>query len=351
MSDHARTGRKPLTDYEAEQVERIAAWKSQPPHPLSEMWRLITAPAANALEKVTPDRLVEMIFDKSDDLAEAMAGQEDIKRRAGVRDLAELRNRPLEECDRMAERVGWTALAISTAEGAATGAGGVWTTLLDVPLLFILALRTIRKIGHCYGYPLEGRRGQAFVMGVLVTALAGSLETRRRRLDRLRDVEELLIEETEEDIITEELLAFVFQLEVFEEVPGLGAISGAALNVAFMRRVDVTARRVFQERWLRDNGKVHEIRPAEVHPRILATGLAGAMGRLAYSSCYSVGFAAALPVYAAAALIRPMSNPLTRGLRDGAAAAARAAEGSVDRAKAAALSPGRRTAGALPQSA
>ena len=55
----------------------------------------------------------------------------------------------------MAREVGLAAQALSIAEGAATGAGGVWTTLLDIPLLFTLALRTIRKIGHCYGYALD----------------------------------------------------------------------------------------------------------------------------------------------------------------------------------------------------
>jgi hypothetical protein len=40
-------------------------------------------------------------------------------------------------------------------EGVATGLGGMWTTDLDVPLVFVLALRTIIKVGHCYGYTLD----------------------------------------------------------------------------------------------------------------------------------------------------------------------------------------------------
>jgi hypothetical protein len=353
MSDNGRKGRKHLTDYEVEQVERIAAWKSEAPNPLAEIWKTITVPGAKVLEKVIPNRLVEMAIEKVDDAADLMAGQEDIKRRAGVQELAELRNRPLEECDGMARQSGLGAQVLATAEGAATGAGGVWTTLLDVPLLFTLALRTIRKVGHCYGYTLEGNRGRAYVLAVLVAALAGSLELRRRRLRRLREIEDLLIEETEEDIIIEEIVSFVFQLEVFEDVPGLGAISGAALNVALMNRVDRTARRVFQERWLRDNGKVREIAPAEAHPRILAPGLAGAVGRLAYSGCYAVGFGAALPVYAAAAVIGPMNGALTRGIRDGANSAGRGVEWSVDRARAATASviPGRRMARTVPSPA
>ena len=71
-----------------------------------------------------------------------------------------------------------------------------------------------------------------------------------KRLDELHDLEDLLITETQEEIVSEELLSVLFQLEVFGGIPAIGAISGAALNLAFMRRVNNTVRRVFQERWL-----------------------------------------------------------------------------------------------------
>ena len=40
-----------------------------------------------------------------------------------------------------------------------------------------------------------------------------------------------------------------------------------------MSRVNTTARRIFQERWLRDNGKVTEIEPAEAPAHHLTPGL------------------------------------------------------------------------------
>lgn len=338
MSRRARADQNPLTDYEAGQVDQIAAWKSQPPNPIAELWKTITTPGASALEKVIPSRVVEKAIARMDTAADLMAGQEHVKRRAGVTDLAELRDRPLQDCDEVAWRDQVGAQFVATVEGAATGAGGVWTTLIDIPLLFTLAVRTIRRIGHCYGYALEGPQGRAFVLGVLVAALSGSLEIRRRRLERLRDVEDLLIEETEEDILVEEIVSFIFQLEVFEDVPGVGAISGAALNVAFMNRVNQTARRVFQERWLRDNRKVDVIEPAEVHPRFLVSGISGAFGRLAYSGCYAVGFGAAMPVFAVAAVAGSMSNARARGIRDGARAATDGVEQTRGRAREAAAS-------------
>ena len=42
-----------------------------------------------------------------------------------------------------------------------------------------------------------------------------------------------------------------------------------------MNRVATTAHRVFQERWLRDNGKVRSIAPVPLHPRDLVGGWGG----------------------------------------------------------------------------
>ena len=306
MSTQAETVQAELTAYESEQIHRIALWKSEPPNPLSELWKRVTYPGTKAIEKLIPKRILRLSIEKSYDAAELTAGREDIKRRAGIDDLTELQRKPLEECDRLADQVGMSAQALAAVEGAATGAGGVLTTLIDIPLLFVLSLRTIMRIGHCYGYPLEHRKGRHFVLGVLVAAASHSLESRRRRLLRLRELEDLIIEETQEEILGDELLSFLFQLEIFEEVPGVGAISGALLNLAFIRRIDVTARRVFQERWLQDNGKVVEIAPAIVHERYVSGGWTGALGRAVYSGCYGLGFGVTLPVYFMASILRPL---------------------------------------------
>ena len=67
----ARPNRKkaPLTDYQRSQVEQIAAWKSLPPDPLTELWSIIARPLARLVGALTPDRLVEIAIEKADDLA------------------------------------------------------------------------------------------------------------------------------------------------------------------------------------------------------------------------------------------------------------------------------------------
>jgi hypothetical protein len=301
------TSPKRLTPYEAAQVESIARWKSTQPSPFAEIVRNITLPVANLCEKFIPDRLANSAIVGASRVAELTAGHKDIEHRAGVSNLTELRNKHLEECDRLAARVGAIALVWATAQGALTGFFGAITTLVDIPLAITLSLRTIRRIGFCYGYTLDHPHDRTLVLRILITATAGSLATKRRRLDQVREFKHVVIEETEEEIIADEAISFLFQLEVFEALPGIGAISGALLNLAFMRRVEVTATRVFQERWLEDCGKVHAIKPAPVHARRLATGWRATFDRAVIAGTYSVGYAVALPVCFMGGLFRPAS--------------------------------------------
>jgi hypothetical protein len=71
----------------------------------------------------------------------------------------------------------------------------------------------------------------------------------------------------------QKILSFLFQLEIFEEVPGIGAVTGGYFNPTFLQRIELTARRIFQERLLLDTGKIQgELVPADVPARQLAPG-------------------------------------------------------------------------------
>ena len=184
-----------LTPYESDQISQIAAWKSIAPGPVAEFARKITFPASKVVEKAIPDGLVRGAIEQSFRLAVRLAGKDEVKRRAGVDDLGDLRNKPLEECDRLAHETERFFSSFCNSARSGTGAGGVLTTLIDIPLLFILSLRTILKVGHCYGYSLDRRRDQHFVLGVLIAAVSGTLATKRHRLDRLHELEDWLIQE------------------------------------------------------------------------------------------------------------------------------------------------------------
>ena len=274
----------------------------------------------DALVRAAIERAVRRLGD-----ARRPGGHQASGRRAGPRRAAS--SKPLEECDALAREVGLSAQAVAAPKGPPPAPAACCTTLLDIPL----AVRPLAG-DHPQDRPLlrvsrsNVDRGRAVGPG-RPDRRDGGLARGPAAADRqLREIEDLLVEEIQEEIVTEEVVSFLFQLEIFEDVPGVGTVSGPLLNWAFMRRVDVTARMVFQERWLRDNGKVECDRTGRGKARRLAMGWTGVLGRVAYSGCYGLGFGVALPVYAVASLFRPMDNALVRGLRDGAAAASEQAE-------------------------
>ncbi len=116
-----------------------------------------------------------------------------------------------------------------------------------------------------------------------------------------------------------------------EALPYVGDVSSIFLDYAFVRRVDVTARRVFQERWLRDREKVESIPPDPIsHRRSSLEGVVNVAGELAYTGSYAVGFGVTFPAMLIGTGLSRLPGPAGAGLRDGAAAAARDATRSAE---------------------
>jgi hypothetical protein len=328
MSRKAQSQEPKLTEYESRQVEKIAAWKAEYPNPFGEIFRRAAQPIAKVVEAVVPDQFALAAINAAYKASELSATRSDIMLQAGVSDLSELKHKPMEVCDALSRRVGTLAQGTAVVEGALTGAGGVWTTLLDVPLLFTLCIRTIIKTGHCYGYELDRPTDKAWVLGALAVALSSTKERRTELMARLREIEHLLLEETQEQVVVEETASLLTQIEVFEDVPVFGAATGALLNLSTAHRADVTARHLFQERWLRDQGKVDEIEPDPGALRVPALdGWSGAFARIGYTSIYGASFGASFPVYLLGAIFAPVTGSIRDGVRDGARAAVRGADG------------------------
>jgi hypothetical protein len=76
---------------------------------------------------------------------------DDLLREAEVASARELHNLELERLDVLADGVHNWAVGVAAAEGAATGALGLAGMVADIPVVITLALRTIHKIGLCYG--------------------------------------------------------------------------------------------------------------------------------------------------------------------------------------------------------
>jgi uncharacterized protein (DUF697 family) len=303
-----------LTVYELEQVRQIAAWKSAAPrHALSGLVRTVTAPGVRFLERMMPERLILGCIAQSYRAALTLVREEE--------EGDELESggdawwRTLDKCDAMAEKRCARANAVAVMQGAVTGVGGMVTTVADIPLLLALSMRTVMRVGRCYGYSLKEQGDQKFVMGVLVAGSSGSLKMKNQRLRHLQLAQEWAFGQSQEELIAEELFAILFHMELFEEIPGLGSVVAGLLNLGFVRQVGQTAQRVFQERWLRDHRGIGPIEPTG---GVVWTGkpsLRRKLSRAASSTCYCLGFSVALPASVVVSTLSPIGGLVGRRVR------------------------------------
>lgn len=272
-----------MNDYEATQADEILKWKNKAPGLVSRASGKLFAPITWAVGKVTPkpcahvvEKTIEGALIAADALAEVMTDTNDILRDAKIGSIEALQTRDLELSDRLAWNVHKWAMGMAGVEGAASGALGVAGIAMDIPSLITLALRTVRKIGACYGYGPNNGMERGFVMGVLSASGANTLKEKTAALSYVRKVGVVIARNTWKQIektaaknkcSAEALIALIRALakqlgikitkkKAAQLIPGVGAVIGGATNVAFINDVALAARRLYQERWLRQNGKL-----------------------------------------------------------------------------------------------
>ncbi len=323
---------KALNDYEAEQVDAISAWKAQRPSLLTESFKGVARPFASLFKKVVPGRHVRKILVEVEKRAEANDSAADILKQAGASKVHDLWYRPLEVCDTLSDGVSTKSEHAAILEGAMPAIsalvipvfGGEIATVIDVPILFEAALKSIRRIGHCYGFPLDNEADRRFVLQILDIANQYGREKVEEANQALR-----LVDSPGEDSTVGLTPVDGIEREISEDVPldlvpVVGEISNLVLDYSFIRRVDVASRRVFQERWLRTHGKIGDsIPPALISQRRSSLeGVVGVASELTYMGAYGVSFGVTFPVVLAGTLASAVTPAtMLQGFRDGAAAA------------------------------
>jgi len=310
------TNRPALSPYEAARVREIAAWKSTRVSRLAEVIDTLTTPVTWAVGHFIPRQAVTKVVTSMEWVAHRSDPLKEVLKAAGVASLGELREGRLEECDALASIFTARAERFAVVESAATGFGG---PLFHVPAQLIAALRSITRIGHCYGYELDDSLGHALVLDILEIATLDSFEERQRLIERLhaaidRKEEALpggedLLHRTSRNLIAEEAV---------DLIPVVGTAVSFLFDSQFMHGVDEAARRIFQERWLRDHGLVEEIPPAPVETRRSSLEEFGlALGQGLYCIGAVTGFTISFPCRLVQHAVGRTSNPVSQGARDG----------------------------------
>jgi hypothetical protein len=258
----------PLTDYEKRQVQAIAAWKGEKPGVTKRVANAVAGPLGKLANRIIPDKPVQAAMDAVNKAAAQIARddsilKDDILKAAGVETLDGLAEKPLDFADSLADRIIADAANIALGMGAATGAGGPVSTAVGIPALLFGALRVIHRIAQCYGFTLKSEADREFMIGVLSLSTATSPEHRAKAMDNYRrQIETSFLNQAVEESANKALQRAILGAELGALIPGFSIAFNAWLSREFVSRAGVTAKRVFQERWLRDRGKVGWITPA-----------------------------------------------------------------------------------------
>jgi len=266
------------TLYEKSQINLIQEWIKSEPGIIKRTLGLFAKPFVWLARTIVPDSAIRGALSVSKALAGKMAKPEDILKKARKEKetpncLADLQKINLEVCDDLASSVHSWAKMIAGVEGGVTGLLGLPGLAVDVPSIITFAIRTVIKIGYCYGFDLRIDKEEIFVLQILSAAGANSMAEKTESVAALKMIYATLQKMTWKKInekaaanvmskegfivavrnLTKQLGINLTKRKAMQIVPIVGAGVGTAVNVDFINDVAWTARRIIQRRWLETN--------------------------------------------------------------------------------------------------
>jgi len=242
------------SDYERDQIREIAEWKGTEPGQVARWLGRMAGPVDKAIRSALTEETVENALAEANRLAgKSLAERTD----AAPADL--------ERGDAAALDTRNWAVGYAAASGAGAGAVGLPGLVVDIPFTVTMSLRAIRRIGADYGFRDETEES-AFAMRVLAVAAANSADEKNHAIaviEREADVPESNIGASRSAVgkesaifATRSIAAAVARnlvgRKAAQAIPVIGAAIGAAASMSFLDDVCTAARRLYQERFLRD---------------------------------------------------------------------------------------------------
>jgi hypothetical protein len=268
-----------LGDYEKEQIRAIAEWKEEKPSAVRTALGFVLFPLSIFIQAVIPRPAIRRAIEGASAAAEWLADEGEVRRKGEVSAIGELRTKDLRRSDKLAHEVHHWAVGLAAAEGVGSGFWGLYGLALDIPFIITFALRTIHKIGLCYGYQAKDEEGRRFVLALLSVAGANTPGEKAEAIKILRAIDLMVAKRTmktvaekavlrqlakETVLISMEKLSSqvginITERKVLQAIPAIGAAVGGSVNGWFLNDVGWAARRAFQERWLIENDLIPAI--------------------------------------------------------------------------------------------
>src|SRR5271156_5267122 len=177
---------KAAKKHEARQVARFHKWLRKRPGLIARTLDFLTRPVVYLFRRVIPHSTVETVLHNNLWLARRWARERTTLRTLGVSDLAELSTAELLHSDRAVRKVHSRAVWMAGTVGFVVGAFGIFALPVGMAAMLNIALRTIHRVGLCYGYPATSEAERLFVYYTLALAGHRSPQEKAHALEALR---------------------------------------------------------------------------------------------------------------------------------------------------------------------
>ncbi len=184
------------------------------------------------------------------------------KKGLNIQALEDLRQEPLETLDELSKGLFTQSTLSAALSGGGTGLGGIALIAADIPLLFVINLQLIQKIGAAYGFPMTGPEHGPIVLSIFNAAAANSREARSGALHEIGiaaasyasggiyqgRVRGVLSDQSRH--VPRELAKNLVGRKLLQTIPLAGAAVGAGVNYWFTRETAETSYMLFRSLYI-----------------------------------------------------------------------------------------------------
>lgn len=171
-----------------------------------------------------------------------------------IESLEDIGNMPLENMISLGEKLQNERMKLATVQGASTGIGGIFTLVVDIPVILGIALKTLQEIAIIHGYDPDEKQERVFIVKCLQFASADIVgkEAILKELSQKsekRDSSESMISQLKgwQEVFFTYRDQFGWK-KLFQMVPIAGMIFGAFSNKAMIEDVSQAGIMLYRKR-------------------------------------------------------------------------------------------------------
>lgn len=132
-------------------LDVVLSWRDQPAHPDLRGLPTLNVPVLSRVTQAIPPQAIRRALATAYAASLRLSSREALLSDLKADSLESVRGRPLEQRDAAAQRTAQRAGWLAGGSGAVLGLAGAAGLVADMPALLLIGLRSVLRIGYCYG--------------------------------------------------------------------------------------------------------------------------------------------------------------------------------------------------------